>query len=528
MANILQNSVLGRVLRWIAGFFALQARESALLGAFCRGWQHSTLRRGLVALGEGEEGVARGSFVGRLLRWFDGLLGKIKRLRPCFESSLVGRMVFGLLRWGQNSRILGWVFCDGFTGAMLTVLGLYAGVDWLLRDMFSVPVLSSTWDELLLVCAIALILYKRTGRKTPDTARTTNLDLWVAAFVATGLLLIAMIHPFPSVAVAGFRATCQYLLWFFVVTRLIRHDRDLKRLYGLLLVLASLIALHGVYQYIVGVPIPEHWTDQAEADVRTRVFSIFGSPNIMADYMVMFAPMAAGLAYAVKNKKLKWAAWLGVAVMCVACLFTMSRAGWVAMAVAIVVFALLVDRRLFLVMLAALVAALFLPFVASRLGYLFTDEFAHSTAHGGRSSRWALGLGHLYDSNPVLGFGMGMFGGAVAMQNQVYGHIQYFYLDNYYLKTLVEMGYLGLTVFIVMMATLLFTGCRCLYKASKRKQDGMYPMAAGIFAGLCGVLTHCYFENIFEEPYMAATFWILAAMLVYLGIYRNQKEICTC
>ena len=32
-----------------------------------------------------------------------------------------------------------------------------------------------------------------------------------------------------------------------------------------------------------------------------------------------------------------------------------------------------------------------------------------------------------------------------------------------------------------------------------------------------------YFENIFEEPYMMATFWILAAMMIYLGIYRNRK-----
>ena len=46
---------------------------------------------------------------------------------------------------------------------------------------------------------------------------------------------------------------------------------------------------------------------------------------------------------------------------------------------------------------------------------------------------------------------------------------------------------------------------------------------AGIFAGQCGVLVHCYFENIFEEPYMQAYFWILAAMLVWLGFLRKHK-----
>ena len=84
------------------------------------------------------------------------------------------------------------------------------------------------------------------------------------------------------------------------------------------------------------------------------------------------------------------------------------------------------------------------------------------------------------------------------------------------------MGYVGLGGFILMQLTMLLTGCRSLYKA-KKAEDGTYALTAGIFSGLCGVLVHCYFENIFEEPYMMATFWILAAMMVYLGIYRNRK-----
>ena len=34
-----------------------------------------------------------------------------------------------------------------------------------------------------------------------------------------------------------------------------------------------------------------------------------------------------------------------------------------------------------------------------------------------------------------------MFGGAIAMQTQIMDWIEYFYMDNYYLKILVEMGY---------------------------------------------------------------------------------------
>ena len=53
-----------------------------------------------------------------------------------------------------------------------------------------------------------------------------------------------------------------------------------------------------------------------------------------------------------------------------------------------------------------------------------------------------------------MGFGLGRFGGAVAMQNQVIEESEtfsYFYMDNYYLKTLVEMGYIGLFFYLLLL-----------------------------------------------------------------------------
>ena len=156
----------------------------------------------------------------------------------------------------------------------------------------------------------------------------------------------AMIASYLSILIAGFRATCQYLLWFYLVTRLIRNDRDCMTLYLTLVARSFVLSLHGIYQYITKAPMPASWVAQAETAVRTRVYSIFGSPNIMGDFMVMVAPMCAGLAYCVKDTKWKIAAWIGTILMCIACLFTMSRASWVAMAIAVVIIDMLVARRL--------------------------------------------------------------------------------------------------------------------------------------------------------------------------------------
>ena len=120
--------------------------------------------------------------------------------------------------------------------------------------------------------------------------------------------------------------------------------------------------------------------------------------------------------------------------------------------------------------------------------------------------------------DPMFGYGLGRFGGAVAMQNQVNRHLSYFYLDNYYMKTLIEMGYLGLGGYIVLLVGTIWVGLRAVYRT---KNTEFSAVACALLAGMVGVLVHCYTENIFEVPYMNAYFWGMAAVLVWLGFIRK-------
>jgi O-antigen ligase len=254
--------------------------------------------------------------------------------------------------------------------------------------------------------------------------------------------------------------------------------------------------------------------------------------------MVLTAPPAAAMAYYCK-KVLTKLMFLGITgAMCLCLLFTFSRGAWVGMVVAVIIFALYMDRRLLGILGAVMAAALiFMPSITSRLTYLFTSDYAEASAVGGRALRWVTGRLLLTESNPWTGFGLGRFGGAVAMNNKLLEETEefsYFYMDNYYLKTMVEMGYIGIIIFLILLAGLLVWGLRAVYRSGSELAEGTDPLAgaagnykaiaAGIFSGLCGVLVHCYFENIFEEPYMMAYFWGLAAMLMYLGFFKEEKS----
>lgn len=479
------------------------------------------------------------SWLTRLSRW-------LLRMWQGFGRSLAGSLTCRGLRavgrgwrWlAARSRILALLSRLSLHQWLLVAFGFYLPLEFLIRDTLQLGFLSAIWEELFLLAAALLVLWRRALRETDAIRRETPLDVWLLLFFAVGFFLMSVLRPYPSVALPGYRIVVEYMLWFFLIVRLVEDDRDLKVLYVSLLLMSGFLALHGVWQYAVGVEIPTSWVSQTEMGVRTRVFSLTGSPNILGSLLVLTAPLAAAMIYFCRRTWLKALAFGLTGCYILSLLFTFSRGAWVGMIAAVVIFALFVDKRLLAIMGVAMAGLLiFVPSITSRLTYLFTEDYAVASAIGGRALRWQVGLQLLHEHNPWLGFGLGRFGGAVAMENQLLDETEefsYFYMDNYYLKTLVEMGYLGLIAYLLLILALLVLGLRAIYRSDisfngqggdplVRAEGNMRLIAVAIYSGLVGVLVHCYFENIFEEPYMSAYFWGLAALLMYLGYFRKPK-----
>ena len=461
----------------------------------------------------------------RFAQWWERLL---KRVGAWVQASAVyraGRAVGAPLGRFLGGGLVGRV-CRffGVRGFLILAVALYLPLDVFLRK-YAPGFVASLWDEGLLMLSFCYLCWRRAADRAPRLSRVTALDGYIFFFVGVMFFLMCAVSPYMGVAIDGFRAVVQYIFWFFIMIRLIEDDHDFRILYVTLVAVAALIGLHGIYQFIVAAPMPASWVSQTEESVRTRVYSLTGSPNIMGSFLVMFAPMAAGIAYYSKQAWIRFAAMCAAGVMCLSILFTFSKGAWGGLVVAVLVFALYLDRRLIgLMAVGGAGALLFVPSIANRITYLFTADYAEASARAGRSVRWETGLQLLHDNNPFLGFGLGRFGGAVAMQNKLIEEtddFKYFYMDNYYLKTLVESGYLGLIAFIILLVGMILW---CMRSIGRTRRTDVHPLAVGMFAGMCGVLVHCYFENIFEVPYMMAYFWTLAAAILYLGYFRVRRK----
>jgi len=450
---------------------------------------------------------------------------------------------------GHGSRIVAPLLGVPFHRWFLLLFALYLPVEYAIRNVFHLAAVASVWEEALIALGMMIVLvraamvqkHKETGRVSGgNLAQGNATEAAILLFMAVGLLLMMLNRPFPAVALTGYRAQVQYMVWFFFILRLIDDRKDAAVLYGAFTGTVLLMCAHGIYQYAIGVEIPANWVTQTEMGVRTRVFSLTGSPNIFGSLIVMAAPMSAACVYYFRSIRWKVLAFFATGIACLCILFTFSRGAWVGLVVAVIVFALFIDRRLLAVMAAAVAGILVaVPSITNRLTYLFTSDYAEASAIGGRALRWQLGRDLLMENSPLLGFGLGRFGGAVAMNNQLLDETEtfrYFYMDNYYLKTLVEMGYIGLFFFALLLATLVISGFRAAERSGRgfradrridplvRNSGNVRMLTTGILSGLIGVLAHCFFENIFEEPYMMAYFWGLAALMIALGSLSESPD----
>ena len=487
------NSVTYRVIKAVFGFFdrifGWLHNAFSWLGRICafvsRSWRGSAIYRAFTS---------------------DGLIGR----------SLCGRTV---------CRTASWVVSRKYD-LLVFVLAAYGIIDVVFRKLNAT--LGSVWDEMFLIVLVLMCLFKWTADRKDYRLKTSPVDMPLIMFI--GVMLFCLIfnsHDF-AVSVEGFRAIVQYMLWYFVVIQLIKGEDSAKAITAFFVVTVAALAVYGVYQYAVGVEMPAGWTDHNEASLRTRVFAIFTSPNVFGSLLTLAAPMSVSMMLISKSRAAKAAFGAMTLFIAASLAFTFSRGAWIGFIVAVGVYVLVKDKRLIIpCVVAAVLIAVLVPSISGRIGYMLSPEYIESSLRGGRLVRWMTGL-KIFADYPVLGIGLGQFGGAVAMNNNISVIVdnqvtEAFYMDNYMLKTAVESGLVGFTAFMALMYSVFINGLRTVRTAAT---DVSKELATGILAGLCGVIVHNFVENIFEVPMMTSLFWTFTAVLMSIWIYgrKNRSE----
>lgn len=203
-----------------------------------------------------------------------------------------------------------------------------------------------------------------------------------------------------------------------------------------------------------------------------------------------------------------------------ALLTTYSRASWVGMAAAILLFCFLVNRKsIFFLILLALAAVPFLPeSVLNRILSIFSGS---DESIGSRFPIYRAGL-QLFQDHWLMGVGLGDEITTAALDGTNYYNFssgfRFVHYHNTFLQIMVERGLVGLLTFL---GTLIWGAKEGLKRTFGRK-DLRYPVC-GAIAGLVGMLVCGMGDYIWYYPRAMMLFWFVFGILVAAARLAKQE-----
>ena len=405
-------------------------------------------------------------------------------------------------------------FLLGVMGVVLILhdirLGIFAAV-------IVLPFMPDMLNLLYMIFMVGVYLYKALFKDVnPLTKESVDVPILIFA-------LLILISTITSIDPSGsFRDLAIHLTamgFMFVVINNIKTKEDFNILITFLVIAATLVALYGLYQYKVGVDMEDKWVDVANnPDVKARVYSVFGNPNILAEYLIMVIPISISLFWYSK-KVHKKAIFLGTSlILMLALVLTLSRGGWIGFAFGILVFVILIEKRLLLSIIPLVLGAVyFLP--QSILNRILSIGNLGDSSNAYRLKIWDITLDIIRD-NWLVGVGFGYIPFKSTFETYIRTMPAY-HSHNTYLQITGEMGILGLIIFISFIFILYKYSIKRLIKGEDRY---IRTMAGGVLAGLAALLGHGAVESVLYLPKIIITFWTLVALLLALMRISGKPE----
>lgn len=431
------------------------------------------------------------------------MVSQLKR-KELFIPLIVG-LLFSVLYYYLPIKYL----AAGIAGVIGLALILYDIKLGLMAAVFLLPFLPDKLILLFMFFLLVVFAYKQKfGEYSPLTK--SPIDMPIVLFV-----IIIVISTITSINFIGsFRDLALHiggLCFVIVMMNSVKTKEDFNMIVTMLVFSATLVALYGLYQYVVGVAIEPAWIDAENSpDITTRVYSVFNNPNILAEYLVLIIPMSVSLLW--HSKKLhKKLIFLGsTAIMTLALVLTYTRGGWVGFAFSAFIFVILVERRLLLSIVPIIVGGvLFLP--QSILNRILSITNLQDSSNAYRITMWNITMQIIRD-NWIAGVGFGHQPFKQTFETYIRTHPT-FHAHNTYLQTAAELGIPGLVAFLLFLFVLFKYG---IIKLIKNDDKYIRIMGAGAISALGGVLLHGLVENVLYLPKIILTFWILVSFILTL------------
>ncbi len=391
------------------------------------------------------------------------------------------------------------------------------------------PFLSFFENPTIVLCVLICITWTFYMLKLLRGKRVFKLELLDLFVLVFGVTIFASSFfsaggetSFSSAAVAII-----LLLGYFLVVNLMRTLRWVKRCVLGLISSATIVAAVGIIEYFFAESSGE-WLDLSLfSDIRLRVVSFFGNPNVLSAFLVMIFPFVLAILSLSKRKNEKILSFLA-ALMIVACtVFTWSRGAWLAIILCTLIFFIMCKPKTFRIFGAALLVIPALPLLLPNTvtNRLLSIVNLSDSSISYRLYTWE-GTTAAIKDNMLGGIGFGN----EAFQN-IYPKYAYAGMEtaehshSLFLQIFLALGIVGIVVF----AIVLFFSFQKMFEYVKNPENTeskIYTVA--VIASLIASIVMGVFDYIWYNYRVMYIFWIIIAIgcaAVRVGNYeRNRKK----
>lgn len=359
--------------------------------------------------------------------------------------------------------------------------------------------------EILMLLTIALYIASRIQARSWNPPRTP-LEIPTAMLLIAGAIAIG-VSPDHVGALGLYRAYfLEPVALFYVAIDLLRTPQHFRAVLAGFAVASTTFAILNLGAWALALLRHETIaTGNAPEALQT-------SPNAVAMFLEPGLAFAGGFILYSTETRDRIVAFLGAVFMLPALLLTLSRAGWLTLAVLVLIAVItLPQTRPKLVVLGAAVvgglAMTQIPFVATRLARQLDPTFRDNTFEG-RLHIWSDTLRMLAD-HPILGAGLRAYK-QVMVPYVTGGRGPELYPHNVYLAMWSELGLLGLVAFIGLLVLLLWLAWRGYASAT-----GFYrPLLWGAAASVVTIVVHGAFDTPYFKNDLAVEFWMVAFVVI--------------
>ncbi|MFQ5685366.1 MAG: O-antigen ligase family protein [Candidatus Scalindua sp.] len=357
-------------------------------------------------------------------------------------------------------------------------------------------------DDLLLVLISFSWFAKTSLYKELGLFPKTPLNRWIMAYTGVCFFSTILGGLFGKINIVGLMFVLKYFEYFvvfFMAVNFINTRQQLRIFVILSLIVCAIVCFIAMSQLPLGGRVTAPFEGKE------------GEPGTLGGYLILMLSVSLGLFLTSESRKGKVLLSGLMLITIVSIVATQSRATWLGLPFMYLCFIIMSKKRLLLLAALAILIAIG-PFlipqnIKERYSGTFEVEKGYQAKIGGRNIpldssatlRVQSWQGILKDIkvHPILGYGI----------------TGYWFIDAQYFRTLIELGIVGLSIYIFFMYRI----ARFLLEAYRIASDSFGKgLTMGLFAGFISLLVHAIGSNTFIIVRIMEPFWFLVGMVVVL------------